>query len=174
MSLSEVRALFDTMPRVDALWSHPRFQELLGAVENAEVQRPWCKHGLAHLLDVARLMWIAALEHNVPLPRDVVYAAALLHDIGRAAQYATGEDHHLASSRIADEILGTVEDGYAFSVEEQQMILAAVASHGRAGCAGDLERLLYAADKASRACFACTARATCTWPKEKKNLAVRA
>ena len=37
--------------------------------------------------NVARLMYIYALEEHLELPKELIYAAALLHDIGRAQQY---------------------------------------------------------------------------------------
>ena len=97
-----------SMPRVDAIWANPLFQENLAAIEAAETQRVYCRHGLSHLLDVARTAWIINLEGGFGLARDVVYAAALLHDIGRAAEYSEGISHDVAGVEIARRILGTV------------------------------------------------------------------
>lgn len=63
-----------------------------------------------------------AADRQLDLPRDVIYAAALLHDIGRLQQYLTGEDHAAAGMRTAQEILRDT----AFSASEQQAILQAV------------------------------------------------
>ena len=71
------------MERVNKILRHPVFAEHLARLENLEQARIFCRHGLPHLLDVARMMWISALEQQLPATRDVVYAAALLHDIGR-------------------------------------------------------------------------------------------
>ena len=60
--------------------------------------------------------------------------------------------------------------------KKREAILAAIRGHRRLReGAGMLERLLFQADKASRACFACPAvvRDTCSWPDEKKNLDIR-
>ena len=44
---------------------------------------------MGHLLDVARLAWIFNLEANQEISKERIYAAALLHDIGRHIQYET-------------------------------------------------------------------------------------
>ena len=176
MSLPEVADAFADMPRVDAVWRHPRYRAELASLDAAEKTRAYCRHGLPHLLDVARIMWIYLLESgDAPaVPRDLAYACALLHDIGRAAQYATGEPHEEAGAHIAREILGTVESGCAFSPSEQEMLLCAIGSHrGPSSAASPLARALFLADKASRACYACPAAAGCTWPNEKRNLSPR-
>lgn len=194
----------DLMPRVDAIYRHPRFQHELARIEEFERDRVWCHHGLSHLLDVARIAWIECLDaaprdpvasrDPAALPsRELVYAAALLHDIGRAEQYGMGTPHDEAGERIASEILGTVDEAVRFSPEDADAILAAVRGHrGRvermpeggddasavlgAGAvlqrARVLQHAIATADKASRACFACSARSTCKWPDAKKNLTV--
>lgn len=163
------------MPRVDAIWRHPVYREQLIRIEKLECDRRFCRHDLMHLLDVARIMWIAAWEEGLTagLSRDVVYATALLHDIGRAAQYEMEEPHDIAGVRIAREIMGTVDDGCAFSDAEQELIVDAIGAHrGGAKPATTLARLLYRADKLSRPCFACAARPECNWPEEKQNHAI--
>lgn len=162
-----------SMPRVDAILAHPLFRKQLSAIELAEADRKFCRHGLQHLLDVARVAWIRVLEQGVPDSRELVYAAALLHDIGRAAEYATGESHDEAGERIARRILGTLDHGKRFSPDEVEAILDAVSGHrSNASSAAPLTAALRYADKASRACFACPARAACNWPDEKKNLEI--
>lgn len=192
------------MPRVDAVWNHPVYQERYCALQRAERDRAFCGHDLQHFLDVARIAWTVLLERGVAAPhadvipeddaaadahcpkvaRDVVYAAALLHDMGRADEYETGEPHDIAGPRIAAEILGTVEQDKRFSSGECEQILAAIAHHRTsAGCAcgasaegvsgaGALADALRYADKAARACYACPARGLCNWPDGKKNLTI--
>lgn len=165
------------MVRVDAIWHHRRYQQQLEYIGTLERGRVFCRHGLQHLLDVARIMWIDVLEEGLSaeLPRDVVYATALLHDIGRAVQYETGEPHDVAGVRIAREIMGTVEDGRAFSREEQDLIVDAIGAHrDGADAVTPLARVLHRADKLSRSCFACPVRSECNWPEDKRNLAIRA
>lgn len=162
------------MPRVDAILRHPLFAEYLAGLEAFERDRVFCRHGIAHLLDVARIMWIEVLEHELDLSREVVYATALLHDVGRAEQYATGEPHELAGARIAGEILDGLPGDVAFDADDRTAVLAAIRSHRRPKeNPSVLEDLLYRADKASRACFSCAAREACRWSDDKKNLHVR-
>lgn len=171
------------MQRVDAIRRSPLFAEHLGRIEAAETERAFCGHGLAHLLDVARIAWICALERGDDVPKDVVYAAALLHDVGRSAQYATGEDHDVAGVRIACDILDGLPAGLRFDDAERAAILDAVAGHrgelaeGERSAGGEdrrrvLARLIKEADGRSRACYACPAREACYWPDERKNMAI--
>lgn len=159
------------MPEVDAIRTHPLFKEWYERLEAAEEGRAFCRHQMPHLLDVARIAYIYVLERGLPFRKEVVYAAALLHDIGKAAQYEDGEPHEVAGARIAQEILLDVD---GFGPREKTMIVAAVAQHRRPSDASTpLGRLLYEADKASRACFACPVRAECNWPDERKNEGIR-
>ena len=93
------------MTRVRAVWEHPVFQRELARLEELEHDRPFCRHGMQHLLDTARIMWILNLEQGLGFSREVLYATALLHDVGKAEQYAGGEPHEVAGERLAREIL---------------------------------------------------------------------
>ena len=55
----------------------------------------------------------------------MIYAAGLLHDIGRYEQMEKGTPHHLAGARLAERILTDCD----FSLTEQKSILAAIRSH---------------------------------------------
>ena len=175
--------MLESMPRVDAIWANPLFQENLAAIEVAEAQRVYCRHGSSHLLDVARVAWIINLEDGLGLAQDVVYTAALLHDIGRAAEYFEGISHDAAGAEIARRILGTVVPEQRFSSAEVDAIVEAVRGHraddsaavsrARSSMPSRLVRVIAEADHRSRLCFACPARAICYWPEEKKNMAVR-
>lgn len=116
----------------------------------------FCRHGIDHLLDVARIMWIKNLEEQLEFDREVIYATALLHDIGKDEQYESGISHDVASERVADAILGGMPDDVAFEPADAAAIKTAILGHRKLRVNSQpLERLLYAADKASRACFAC-------------------
>ncbi len=183
---------------LDAIWSHPLYREHAVRLAQFEADRPYCRHGVEHLLDVARIAWIENLERDLGFSRAVIYAAALLHDIGKDEQYASRRPHEEAGAEIAALILADVapamaevESGAAESaapvaaggtVSEAPMqlspddcaaIVRAVAEHRR--CpegSSELGRLLYRADKASRACFACCMRGSCSWSEEKMNLRI--
>ncbi len=153
------------MKRVNAIVHHPVFAARLERLEELEAERIFCRHDLTHLLDVARLMWIDVLEGQLPLDREVVYAAALLHDIGRTDQIERGIPHDQAGAELAARILPEA----GFSLEEAGQILRAIRGH-RAGEGEDtLGKLLYRADKASRICWCCGAKGECNWSEEKKN-----
>lgn len=124
------------MRRVEAIRTAPLFRACIGRIEEAETDREFCRHGMPHLLDVARIAWIDNLELGLGLDREVVYAAALLHDIGRAEQYSTGEDHDVAGARVAAEILDGLPEGLQFDAGERLAILSAVSGH-RGACAGE-------------------------------------
>lgn len=162
------------MPRVDALWRNTAYQRHLRRLAELEHGRVYCRHNLVHLLDVARIMWVRCLEGDLGLERELVYATALLHDIGKDEQYETGISHDVVGARVARELLDALPAELSFSAMEVDEICTAIAGHRhlREG-AHPLERLLYEADKASRACYACAAAKTCNWSDEKKNLAIR-
>ncbi len=163
------------MPRVDAIWNSARYQHEYRRLEALEADRQFCRHDVRHLLDTARIMWALSLERELGLSRDLVYATALLHDIGKAEQYEHGEPHERAGARLAGEILDALPAPQRFCDEERAAICTAIRGHRRLRSdATSLEELLYRADKASRPCFACApaVRGACVWSDEKKNLSI--
>ncbi len=167
-------APFGAMPRIDYICANGLFRRHLGNIVQLESGRIFCRHGIDHLLDVARIMWIKNLEEQLEFDREVIYATALLHDIGKDEQYESGISHDVASERVADAILGGMPDDVAFESADAAAIKTAILGHRKLRVNSQpLERLLYAADKASRACFACPARNACNWSDDKKNLSIR-
>lgn len=156
------------MERVDAIWRHPVYRQCLQKIEEHEADREFCRHTPEHFLDVARLTWILALEEGIKADKELVYAAGLLHDIGRHLQYEQGIPHEEASARIAEEILKDC----GFSGEEQAVILELILSHRAESGKRCLASLFYRADKLSRNCFLCPSREECDWPETKKNLKI--
>ena len=55
---------------------------------------------MGHFLDVARLMMILNVKEDLKISDDMIYATALLHDIGRHIQYRQGIGHEI--SKCAD------------------------------------------------------------------------
>ena len=166
------------MERIDRILQHKRFQECRQQIMQAEVHRIYCKHGLEHSMDVARIAYILSLENNEEgqvLEKEIIYAMALLHDLGRSMEYWNGQSHHEAGVEIAGEILRDC----GFTETEIAWITGAIAAHKYAeietvpeeqGSIGDRYRnILYRADKLSRNCFDCPAADTCYWPMEKRN-----
>ncbi len=162
------------MDRVDRIIYNDEYRRLMETVRNKETDRIFCRHGLEHCLDVARIAYIMNIEQGYAIDREIIYATALLHDIGKDEQYESGISHDVASERVADAILGGMPDDVAFEPADAAAIKTAILGHRKLRVNSQpLERLLYAADKASRACFACPARNACNWSDDKKNLSIR-
>ena len=156
------------MQRVDRIYRHPSYQAGLMQNKNAEKHRIYCRHNIQHFLDVARLAWIYNLERGLQLKKEMVYAAALLHDIGRFRQYEEGIAHDVASAELAEQILPDA----GFSEKETEEICDAILKHRNKDLdeKGNLGDALRWADKKARRCYACEAEKTCYWKEEKKNL----
>ena len=162
------------MKRVNAILHHPLYRRCYGRLEELERERIFCCHQMTHLLDVARIAYILNMEQDMGFEKEVIYAAAVLHDIGKYAQYEDGTPHEQSGEKIAAEILDSLPEEAAFSEEEKCMILTAI--RGRRKLRADsepLERLLSTSDKASRTCFACPAESECDWSAEKKNMELK-
>ena len=159
------------MERINQICRHPRWTESLEKIRVLEQDRIFCRHDAAHFLDVARIGTIIALEEGLELDREWIYAAALLHDCGKHEQYENGTPHEQASARIAPEILKDC----GFDDKEKDVIVTAISRHRDPEAAKEknLNGVLYRADKASRACFACDAEKDCNWKDGKKNLTIR-
>lgn len=187
------------MRRVHLIYEHPVFQEKYHALQEAEKNRRFCKHTLEHFIDVARLMYIYAFERRLSISKEVIYAMALMHDIGRIDQIERGIPHEQAGAELCDIILPEC----GFTEEETETIKAAVLRHrnaagcgeaaedgSAAGCGKDAEdgnaagcgetaedgsaadEMLYWADKRSRSCYACEMQKECNWDQEKMNLEI--
>lgn len=163
-----------TQKRLSFIRRHPLYVSSLHRLEELEKTRIFCRHQTEHLLDVARIAYILNLEGGLGLSRDLIYAAALLHDIGKSRQYEEGIPHETASADLAERILSDMPSDLAFTAEEQLQILTAIRGHRkpRSG-AGPLESLLYKSDKMSRTCFACPAEPECNWDSAKKNTEIQ-
>lgn len=161
----------EKMKRVNAILKAPLYRRCYARLEELEKERIFCCHQMPHLLDVARIAYILNIEQNLGLEKEVIYAASILHDIGKYAQYEDGTPHEQSGEKIASEILDSLPDDAAFSEEEKRMILTAIRGHRKLReDAKPLERLLYTSDKASRMCFACPAESECDWSVDKKNM----
>lgn len=158
----------ENMERVNRIWNHPLYQNSLHKIKELEQERIFCGHDWQHFLDVARLAYIENLEEDLEISKEIIYGAALLHDIGRHLEYLEGIPHHKGGVRTAVPIL----EDCGFGNEESLQILEAIGEHRDAGIREkkNLAGLIYRADKASRCCFACDAKEECNWNEEKKNM----
>lgn len=155
------------MDRINKILNHDLYRTYMEQNEQAEADRRFCRHNIGHLLDVARIGMLYNLEEDYGLSKDLVYGAALLHDIGRFRQYEDGTPHELASAELAP---GILKDS-GFDDKESAVIIEAIRNHRNASIKDkrDLNGLLYRADKASRACYVCHAAKECNWSNRKKN-----
>ena len=158
------------MERLQAVLSHPDFAAYLKLNEEQEVNREFCRHQLQHALDVARIYYILCLEEgqdgslleelgsgSISQARELIYATAILHDIGRWKQYLNPDlDHAQEGAILAEPIL---QDA-GFNQDEIKVGLAAIRAHRNPHARG-LGKLLYRADKLSRNCKKCQARNKC-------------
>lgn len=158
------------MDRIDKILNHDLFIGNLEKNKAAEADRCFCRHDMAHFLDVARICRIINLEEGIGVPGELIYAAALLHDIGKHRQYAEGIPHEQASAVIAPEIL----EDCGFDEKETAVITDAILQHRNSGVIQEknLRGLLYRGDKASRPCYSCSAEKDCNWKDGKKNLKI--
>lgn len=148
---------------------HPVFLENLEKNRKAEKDRIYCRHDLAHFMDVARIAYILVLERSLSIPKDIVYATALLHDIGKHQQYQDKIPHEQASAAIAPEILK--ECGYLSG--EIQFIKETILSHREENKENSFFFCFYQADKLSRPCYTCKVQESCNWSIYKKNLQIK-
>lgn len=165
----------DKMAYVDRLLKHPYYLQILNNIERCEANRIYCHHDLTHALDVCRIAWILYLEQHINASvsliqmKERLYVTGLLHDVGRAVQYLTGEHHTIAGARIANELL----DEIGYPEDWKSETLQIISEHsGREDKEIDENRLSYyieQADHLSRNCFFCKAWESCKWAEHEKN-----
>ncbi|MBZ4644922.1 MAG: uncharacterized protein PWR27_862 [Petroclostridium sp.] len=146
------------MKRIAKILENPQYIDYLNRNAEAEKDRVFCHHDLCHAVDVARVAYIMVLENRLMIKKDIIYAAALLHDIGRWKEYAQGLDHAEVSAQLAVDIL--IDSG--FNSEERDFILRAIRDHRKDGNQSTFfSSVLYKSDKMSRLCNECLAREQC-------------
>ncbi|MFZ7133537.1 MAG: HD domain-containing protein [Eubacteriales bacterium] len=146
------------MKRIHAIMNHDKFLDYMRKNQEYEEHRVFCHHDLSHVIDVARIAYILCLERRDDIPKDIIYACALLHDIGRWKEYEVGLDHALISSEMASAILADA----GFKSSEIQYIQEAIKNHRNKGLHPTrLSKILYTSDKLSRPCNQCSAKPLC-------------
>ena len=160
------------MKECEAIRNHSSYVKYYKKLKKAEMDRIFCRHQMSHYLNVARIAYIYNLEQNLGFRKEVIYAASILHDIGKYKQYKKKIPHEIASAEIAEEILGDLPEEY-FSEEEKGQIVEAILEHRKMKSEmSELGRILYISDKKSRACYMCPAEKECDWSAEKKNMEI--
>lgn len=152
--------------RLDKIRNDSEFIENMNYIDEFERNRIFCGHDYNHLMDVARIAWIYCLENNINMEKELIYATALLHDIGRARQYLYGENHEEAGEKIAKDIL----ERAAFNENEIKIISNAIMMHNK-DCdkVCELGQIIAWADKKSRQCYSCKAKENCKWTVDMMN-----
>ncbi|MGE5628103.1 MAG: HD domain-containing protein [Solirubrobacterales bacterium] len=158
------------MKRANLILNNEKYKKVIHAIELFEIDRKFCRHDISHFMDVARISYILVLENNINIDKEIVYAAALLHDIGRGIQYRDGVPHDLAGLTLAEEIL--TETG--FNEEEKFTILNAIKYHRSDNKdVNNFNTIFSKSDKLSRNCFNCLEIKNCNWNDEKKNFFIQ-
>lgn len=152
------------MKKVNAIIKNNTFINTVKNIEEYEKSRIYCRHGINHLFDTARICYIINLEENYGFDKEIIYAAALLHDVGRYAEYKDNVPHDKAGAKLA----GTILDECNFSESEKKVIIDAILHHREENDVGSLGAVLYMGDKLSRKCFMCSAEPKCKWSSDKK------
>ena len=78
------------MKRIDEILNHDLFIKYTQRTKEHEKNRMFCRHDLEHFLSVARIAEILNLKKKLKIKKSYIYAAALLHDVGRFRQYEDG------------------------------------------------------------------------------------
>lgn len=158
-----------TMEYVKKLLQETDYLQQLKVLEELEAERRFCRHGLNHVLDVARIAWIQMLEKGMAYEKETVYLTALLHDMGRVREYQEGTPHHEAGIEIAEEYLSQI----GYSREKCNLILEAIGQHReKEKLNDDFTNIIKEADTISRNCFFCEVTKECKWSRERKNTTI--
>ena len=155
------------MKRVELILSSTVYKDYIEQIRVREETRRFCRHERNHFWETARTAYILYLSGEVACPefegfssdavKEMIYAAAFLHDIGRFLEYDDPSKDHAAESAVLARPL-LIEAG--FSVDEIPLVLQAIAHHRRKDGEG-FDLLMYRADKESRPCYDCPALGDC-------------
>jgi len=159
------------MKRVDLLITDEFYTQYLQRNVEEEKEPKFCQHDFRHHLDVARIAYILVLEHNDLnyfiqehglagrlAAKEVIYAAGLLHDIGKWQEYKAGVDHASYGAKLARDILPRA----FFNPQEVEIIARAVYEHRNISSnMSFLGERLHRADNLSRFCHKCDYNADC-------------
>ncbi len=159
------------MDRVNKILKNHDYRKYLNELQKIEKNRKFCRHNLSHFLDVARIASIINLKTNAQIDDEHIYAAALLHDIGRAQPNFNETSHAAISAKLSEKILRDC----CFSDLEINYILDAIIRHDDKNLNNvkNLSEILSVADKLSRPCYVCDVKESCFWSLKQKNLELK-
>lgn len=146
------------MNRINKILNNSNYKFYLNKISVLEKDRIFCRHTMDHFIAVSRVAYIMCLERNLSIKKDIIYAAGLLHDIGRFLEYEFNIDHAKASAFLSKNIL--IEA--AFDSIEIKLILNAISRHRNKNLLDTgLDWIIYEADKQSRPCNNCLSLSKC-------------
>ena len=157
------------MEKLNRILQNATFKNIIENINEVEKTRVYCKHSFEHLIDTARICYIINLEENLGFDKEIIYTAAILHDIGRFEEYENGVPHNEASAKIANKIMAEC----GFSKDEIKIVTDAIYGHRIENDTISLGNILYRGDKLSRMCFLCNSEKSCYWDKNKKNMKLK-
>lgn len=166
------------MKRVELIIRDTDYQKYMKYNMEEELEPKLCLHDFKHHLDVARIAYILVLEHNdlnyfikesnlsgKLAAKEVIYAAGLLHDIGKWKEYREGIDHASYGARLAKDIL----ERAFFNPNEVTILCKAIFEHRNISTdMSFLGERLHRADNLSRICSECPELAQCPRAKYKE------
>jgi len=155
------------MKYVERLMRSQTFLDIQKQLNKQEQTRIFCKHGLDHSLDVARIAQLMNLELGFSQDKEEIYLSALLHDLGRVEEYECGIPHQSAGCETAKKLLGEIQ----YPTHLWEPILQRVLEHRHLNISDEeitKDNFFWFADKRARNCFVCQQRDECNWKMEKK------
>ena len=157
--------------RVNRILSNPLFMQYMEINQAAEAGSAFCKHDVSHMLDVARIAQLYNIKKRLGFSIELIYAAALLHDITKGLQIMEGVPHNESAIAPSTKILQDAE----FCTDEVECVIAAILNHRKGPKKSTkfyaFSRLIYKADKLSRNCFLCKCT-SCDWSHKNSKLKV--
>lgn len=159
------------MKRIELLLKDALYNEYIIRNSKEEEGIKYCQHDLRHHFDVARIAYILVLEHNdlnyfvkeaglnsKLAAKELIYAAGLLHDIGKWKEYQSDIDHASYGARLAHDVLPRA----FFNPNEVEIICRAIYEHRN--ISKDMSFLgerVHRADNLARVCSQCEHRTQC-------------
>ncbi|NLF46399.1 MAG: HD domain-containing protein [Syntrophomonadaceae bacterium] len=153
------------MKRIDLLLQDSLYNEYLHRNAREEMDQRLCRHDINHHFTVAQMTFSLMLNNNdweifleetgidsQAAAKEVVYAAGLLHDIGKWKEYRDGEDLAACSARLSRTILPRA----LFTPDEIEIICRAICEQRNIN--KDISLLgekLYRGNNLSRMCSEC-------------------
>ncbi len=168
------------MEYTSRLLKNESFLSTLQEIRQFETDRIYCHHEIGHALDVCRIAWIHYLEDHLHAHtdedwtqiKDRIYVAGLLHDIGRAEQYATGVHHSVTGVRLARQMLEEIRYPETWTRETLQIITEHYGRDEKENREKSIGFYIEQADHLSRNCFCCEAQESCKWKQSERNCTV--